>query len=118
MSQRISVVVPVFNNQATLEETCRQIMEVHRGFGELALEIVFVNDGSTDSSWQELERLQSLHKETVSSICPATSDSSVRYTRGLIMPGAMRSYVSRLISRIQFNSWEKWLRTGRVVQKL
>jgi glycosyltransferase involved in cell wall biosynthesis len=69
MPQLISVVVPVFNNQPTLEETCRQIMEVHQSsFGELELEIIFVNDGSTDGSWQELERLQRLHKETVSLI--------------------------------------------------
>jgi len=69
MSQLVSVVVPVFNNQPTLEETCRQIMEVHQSsFGELELEVIFVNDGSTDGSWQELERLQRLHKETVSLI--------------------------------------------------
>jgi polyisoprenyl-phosphate glycosyltransferase len=69
MPQIISVVVPVFNNQPTLEETCRQIMEVHQNnFGEMALEIIFVNDGSTDKSWQELVRLQTMHKETISLI--------------------------------------------------
>jgi glycosyltransferase involved in cell wall biosynthesis len=69
MSQTISVVVPVFNNEPTLAETCLQIMEVHRSsFAELGLEIIFVNDGSTDESWQELVRLQGLHKETVSLI--------------------------------------------------
>src|ERR1700730_9867081 len=69
MSQTISVVVPVFNNEPTLAETCRQIMEIHQGsFGDLQLELIFVNDGSTDKSRQELERLQNLHPGTVSLI--------------------------------------------------
>ena len=66
MPRIVSVVVPVFNNEPTLEETCRQIMEVHQNnFSDLKLEIIFVNDGSTDGSWQELTRLQKAHKETV-----------------------------------------------------
>ena len=69
MSQTISVVVPVHNNLPTLEETCRQILDVHqRDFSDLDLELIFVNDGSTDKSWEELERLQRLHKGTVSLI--------------------------------------------------
>src|SRR4051794_18364523 len=69
MSDIISVIVPVYNNQPTLDETCRQIMEVHdRGFRELELEIIFVNDGSTDNSWDELLRLRRLHKERISLI--------------------------------------------------
>lgn len=66
MADIISVVVPVYNNQPTLEETCRQIIEVHaRGFRELELEIIFVNDGSTDQSWEELLRLQRLHQDKI-----------------------------------------------------
>jgi glycosyltransferase involved in cell wall biosynthesis len=69
MSQTISVVVPVYNNEPTLAETCRQIMEIHQSsFGDLELDVIFVNDGSTDKSWQELERLQNLHSGTVSLI--------------------------------------------------
>ena len=66
MSEVISVVVPVFNNQPTLEETFRQIAEVHHSsFRELALEVIFVNDGSTDESWEELVRLRGLHQDTI-----------------------------------------------------
>src|SRR5258708_5624101 len=69
MSQTISVIVPVYNNHPTLKETCRQILEVHqRDFSDLELEVVFVNDGSTDKSWEELERLQRLHKDKISLI--------------------------------------------------
>jgi len=67
MAEIISVVVPVYNNQPTLEETSRQIMEVHeRSFREFELEIIFVNDGSTDKSWEELLRLQRLHQDRIS----------------------------------------------------
>lgn len=66
MSQIVSVVIPVYNNQPTLDETCRQIMAVHESsFPDLQLEIIFVNDGSTDSSWEELLRLQSLYKDRI-----------------------------------------------------
>jgi dolichol-phosphate mannosyltransferase len=63
MSEIISVVVPVYNNQPTLDETCRQIMEVHESsFKEMEI------DGSTDGSWNELLRLKSLHEQRISLI--------------------------------------------------
>lgn len=69
MSEVISVVVPVYNNQPTLEETCRRIMEVHENsFSEMRLQLIFVNDGSTDGSWNELLRLKRLHDERISLI--------------------------------------------------
>src|ERR1700722_15120666 len=64
MAKMVSVVVPVYNNQKTVSETCRQILSVHQSsFSDLELEIVLVNDGSKDSSWAELQLLQELHRE-------------------------------------------------------
>src|SRR6185436_16381531 len=69
MSKIVSVVVPVFNNQPTLDETCRQIIEVHESsFNDLKLDLIFVNDGSTDKSWEELLRLKDLYKDKISLI--------------------------------------------------
>lgn len=66
MAATVSVVVPVFNNQQTLEETCSQLLAVHEGsFSDLELEIVFVNDGSGDGSWLELLRLKELHGDRI-----------------------------------------------------
>lgn len=66
MTRSISVVVPVYNNQETLEDTSRQIIEVHQNhFQHLNLEIIFVNDGSKDNSWQELVRLKSVYKNKI-----------------------------------------------------
>ncbi len=67
MSKIISVVVPVYNNKESLEETCQQIVEVHKNnFNHLILEMMFVNDGSKDGSWEELLRLQEIYKEKIS----------------------------------------------------
>ena len=52
----VSVVVPVFNAEASLEELCDRIMAV-MGEDESRLEIILVNDGSSDSSWPVISRL-------------------------------------------------------------
>jgi polyisoprenyl-phosphate glycosyltransferase len=66
MPKTVSVVVPVYNNQQTLEATCHQILAVHESkLGALGLEILFVNDGSTDQSWKELLRLKELYDDKI-----------------------------------------------------
>ena len=56
----ISVVVPLLNEEATLEELYREIAAALEPRGE-GFEVVFVDDGSTDRS---LEVLHRLHDET------------------------------------------------------
>lgn len=56
----ISVVVPLLNEEATLEELYREIAAALEPRGE-GFEVVFVDDGSTDGS---LEILHRLHDET------------------------------------------------------
>lgn len=54
----LSVVIPIYNEQATLSELYRRLTHVlSENLAELAYEIVFVNDGSTDGSIQILSRL-------------------------------------------------------------
>jgi undecaprenyl-phosphate 4-deoxy-4-formamido-L-arabinose transferase len=52
----VSLVVPVFNEEATLEEVYRRSVEALEGLGR-PFEIVFVDDGSSDGTWQIVERL-------------------------------------------------------------
>lgn len=46
----ISLVVPVYNSAATLRELHRRLAAVARGLG--SCEMIFVDDGSRDDSWQ------------------------------------------------------------------
>jgi undecaprenyl-phosphate 4-deoxy-4-formamido-L-arabinose transferase len=51
---RVSVVVPVYNSAATLDELVERI---DRTLGDCDHEIVLVNDGSSDASWERVARL-------------------------------------------------------------
>ena len=53
---RITIVIPVYNEAESLAELHRQIRDVAVK-RSLDIEIVFVNDGSTDDSWQVIEEL-------------------------------------------------------------
>jgi glycosyltransferase involved in cell wall biosynthesis len=54
----LSVVIPIYNEQATLSELYQRLTHVlSENPAELAYEIVFVNDGSTDGSVQILREL-------------------------------------------------------------
>jgi glycosyltransferase involved in cell wall biosynthesis len=52
----VSVVVPVFNEEATVEELYRQTVAALEPTGKV-YELIFVDDGSTDGTWRVLERL-------------------------------------------------------------
>ncbi len=52
----ISVVIPLFNEEESLPELfawIRRVMEAHK----FSYEVIFVNDGSTDGSWNIISRL-------------------------------------------------------------
>ena len=53
----ISVVIPLFNEEESLPELHAWIQRVMNANG-FTYEIIFINDGSTDSSWNVIEELQ------------------------------------------------------------
>ena len=58
----ISVVIPLFNEEESLPELhswIKRVMEEHH----YSYEIIFVNDGSTDGSWNVIESLAATNKE-------------------------------------------------------
>jgi len=58
-----SFVIPVKDEEATLSELCGRIREQ---FGsEIRVEIIFVDDGSTDRSWREIKRLSEENRGVV-----------------------------------------------------
>lgn len=54
---RLSVVVPVFNEEAVLAETHRRLAAACRGVVAEDFEIVYVDDGSRDSTWTMLQQI-------------------------------------------------------------
>ena len=64
---KISLVIPVYNSELILPELIKQIAKALPG---QHYEVVLVNDGSRDKSWEIMSRLSSEHSE-VKSICLA-----------------------------------------------
>ena len=52
----ISVVIPLFNEAESLPELHAWIQRVMKA-NDFSYEIIFVNDGSTDNSWQVIKEL-------------------------------------------------------------
>ena len=57
MSVYLSIVVPLFNEEESVENLLASILEVGEGF-DFPYEIIFVDDGSTDRTWGIIERLK------------------------------------------------------------
>ncbi len=54
----LSIVVPVYEEEGSLEELSRQIREVCDAEG-LAFEVLMIDDGSKDASWSVIQRIHS-----------------------------------------------------------
>ena len=52
--KEISIIIPVYNSQENLEELSRQINDA---LLDISFEVVFINDGSKDRSWDVLKKL-------------------------------------------------------------
>jgi glycosyltransferase involved in cell wall biosynthesis len=62
----LSIIVPVLNESDSLAQLHREICQSCAAH-EIDFEVVFIDDGSTDGSWQTIEEL-SLADERVSGI--------------------------------------------------
>ena len=52
----ISIVIPIFNEEDNIPELCKRLRRVLNDEIKRTYEIIFVNDGSTDNSWQLIEK--------------------------------------------------------------
>lgn len=55
-SFQVSVIVPVYNSQKTIEPLVTRLTDVLDGYTD-AFEIILINDGSMDGSWEVIEKL-------------------------------------------------------------
>ncbi len=58
----LSIIVPVMNEEESLNELQRQIQAACSEAG-IPYELIFIDDGSTDQSWSIIQELASLHAE-------------------------------------------------------
>lgn len=64
----ISIIVPLFNEEESLPKLYEWIERVMIA-NDYSFEVLFVNDGSTDASWQVIKELQKKDAEHVHGIC-------------------------------------------------
>ena len=63
-NHKVSVIVPLFNEEKTILQVLNKLSEVKRNYNEL--QIIIINDGSTDSSKKILEENKNLYDELIS----------------------------------------------------
>ena len=54
----ISVVIPLLNEEQSINELCNKIVDAIEGY---TIEIIFIDDGSTDASWNKISALHEKH---------------------------------------------------------
>jgi len=62
-----SVVIPVYNSQHTLTELFSQLKKTFENIKK-DFEVIFVDDGSTDKSWEILNQLQKEHPDIITAV--------------------------------------------------
>ena len=65
--RKISIVIPVFCNEASLPKLFDRLLDLENNIYKdlkLNLELIFIDDGSTDNSWQELIKFKGIRKKT------------------------------------------------------
>ncbi len=65
---KISVVIPVFNSENAIPELIQRLIKTFKTLKEHTLEIVMVNDGSTDNSWAVLLQEKQKYPEVIKAI--------------------------------------------------
>ena len=59
MNVHLTIVVPLYNEEESVEKLLIRILEVGKTF-DFDYEIIFVDDGSEDSTWEIIERLKEI----------------------------------------------------------
>ncbi|MCW6051169.1 glycosyltransferase family 2 protein [Microcoleus sp. A2-C5] len=68
MPKNLSFVIPVHNEEATLKMLFERIQIVMSQTGNDSYEVIFIDDGSRDASWQEIAELASQHPKLIKAI--------------------------------------------------
>lgn len=82
-SVTLSIVVPCFNEAHTLTEFCRRATEVCRAMFDDSYEILFVDDGSRDGTWQIMCDIAHLDRRVVAIRLSRNHGHQLALTAGL-----------------------------------
>lgn len=82
---RISIVVPCFNEEEALPVYYREMKRVMGELSEVSFEILFVDDGSSDKTLEILKQLNAKMEDVNIYLSPGTLEKKQLYTRGLNM---------------------------------
>jgi len=81
---KLSVVMPVYNEQATLREVISKVLAVPSSTGlEAEIELICIDDGSTDSSRQILAELAAAHPQLRVLLQPGNMGKGAALRRGI-----------------------------------
>src|SRR5258708_12431810 len=78
---KLSVVMPVYNEQATVSEVITRVLAV-----PLEIELICVDDGSTDGSRENLSQLQAAHPQIRVLLHPRNMGKGAALRRGIQDP--------------------------------
>ena len=77
LNHTISIVVPFFNEEESLELVCREIMDVFSHHDEVSWELIMVDDGSTDNTPVLMDRIAATgHKSRALHVHPNSGQSA------------------------------------------
>jgi len=62
VKKKISIILPVYNEERAIASIYKAIIVVISGMPEYLYEVIFVNDGSVDNSWNEIKKLSQKDK--------------------------------------------------------
>ncbi len=83
MTERLSVIVPVYGNETTLRELKDRLATTLRTMGEVDYELIFVDDASPDGSWAVIEALASADPKVVGLHLVANVGQPMAYCAGI-----------------------------------
>ena len=62
----ISIVVPVYNSSSIIENLTKDILSTIKEISDVnKIQLILVNDCSTDESWKKISKLSDEYKDTV-----------------------------------------------------
>lgn len=81
MEQEISIVIPLYNEEENVEEL---YFEIKKNVSDLDYEIIFVDDGSKDKTWEKIKKISNLDKNI----------KALRFTRNFGQTAALKAGIN------------------------